>query len=196
MAKLDPDQASRWQASARSAAAAIRRTYEVPGKGFAEDEAHTSFSEHAQVLAVLSENLPDYAPDLPGAVPCSVSFSYYYLEAVRKLRRGDLFRKRLARWFEADRTGLFTLPENFDNPRSDCHAWSSHILHHCFASILGLRPVDAEHGIWKLSPLPVGLAFLEGEIPLGDGTLRFRLEENADGVKLEYENCSSCEICN
>ena len=68
------------------------------------------------------------------------------------------------------------------------------VLHHCFASILGLRPADAGHGILELNPLPIGLAFLEGEIPLGDGTLRFRMEENADGVKLEYENSSSCEI--
>ena len=172
----------------RSAAEMIRRAYEVPGKGFAENEEKTVFSEHAQCLAVLSENLPDYSPDIPGAAQCSISFSCYYLEAVRKLKRGDLFMDRISKWFAAEREGLRTLPENFDGPRSDCHGWSAHILYHCFASVLGLHPVDAADGIWEVDPFPCGLAFLEGEVPLGDGMLKFRLE----GEKLTFENTSSC----
>ena len=183
---LDPGHAAEYRASADESAAAIRVVYEVPGTGYAEDEAHTVFSEHAQVLATLSERLPHYAPDLPGAAECSVSFSFYYLEAVRRLRRGDLFRKRLEKWFGMEKLGLRTLPENFRNPRSDCHAWSSHILYHYFASILGLRPLDAAKGHWKLDPLPIGLAFCEGEIPLGEGRFRARLEQAGERCQLHY----------
>lgn len=183
---LDPGHAAEYRASADESAAAIRVVYEVPGTGYAEDEAHTVFSEHAQVLATLSERLPHYAPDLPGAAECSVSFSFYYLEAVRRLRRGDLFRKRLEKWFGMEKLGLRTLPENFRNPRSDCHAWSSHILYHYFASILGLRPLDAAKGHWKLDPLPIGLAFCEGEIPLGEGRFRARLEQAGERCRLHY----------
>lgn len=187
MTKLDSGNAEFYERCARDAAAAIRSAYEVPGTGFAEDEAHSSFSEHAQILAVLSDHLPGYAPDLPGAAEASVSFSYYYLEAVRRLERADLFRKRLEKWFGMEREGLCTLPENFDNPRSDCHAWSSHILHHYFATVLGLRPIDAVAGYWNLDPFPAGLDFAEGEIPLGTGVLRVRLRRNGDGnMHLSY----------
>ena len=187
MEKLDPDHAEFYGDAAQKAAAAIRAAYEVPGTGFADDESHRSFSEHAQVLSVLSERLPGYAPDLPGAAETSVSFSYYYLEAVRRLGRSDLFRKRLEKWFSMENAGLCTLPENFDNPRSDCHAWSSHILHHYFATVLGLRPLDAAAGSWNLDPFPCGLDFAEGDLPLGDGILKLRLESAGAGkMRLSY----------
>ena len=38
---------------------------------------------------------------------------------------------RLEQWYELENLGLKTLPEEFCFPRSDCHAWSSHILYHC-----------------------------------------------------------------
>ena len=183
---LDSSNAAEYSDSADETAAAVRSVYEVPGTGYAEDETRTVFCEHAQVLSVLSDRLPHYAPDLPGAAECSVSFSFYYLEAVRRLRRGDLFRKRLEKWFGMEKQGLRTLPENFRNPRSDCHAWSSHILYHYFASILGFRPLDAAKGHWKLDPLPIGLAFCEGEIPLGEGQFRAQLEQEGERCRLHY----------
>ncbi len=86
-----------------------------------------------------------------------------------------------------ENAGLCTLPENFDNPRSDCHAWSSHILHHYFATVLGLRPLDAAAGSWNLDPFPCGLDFAEGDLPLGDGILKLRLESAGAGkMRLSY----------
>ena len=196
MEKLDPVHAEFYGDAAQKVAAAIRAAYEVPGTGFADDEAHRSFSEHAQILAVLSERLPDYAPDLPGASEASVSFSYYYLEAVRRLGRADLFRRRLEKWFGMEKAGLCTLPENFDNPRSDCHAWSSHILHHYFATVLGLRPLDAAAGCWNLDPFPAGLNFAEGEIPLGSDRLQIRLELAGTGkMRLSYAAPADIHLC-
>jgi hypothetical protein len=44
-----------------------------------------------------------------------------------------------------DKYCLKTLPEEFGNPRSDCHGWGAHLLYHHFASVMGMRP-DAPGG--------------------------------------------------
>lgn len=187
MVRLDPERADDYERQAQVLSTAIRRHYEVPGVGFADDQERTVFSEHAQALATLSPHLPNYAPDIPGAAETSVSFSYYYLEATRKLRRHDLFAKRLAKWHALPASGLTTLPENFGRTRSDCHGWSSHIIHHGFASVLGLRPHADHRDHWCLNPMPIGPAFMEGSLPLGDGIFSFRLEQlNGSQAKLHY----------
>jgi len=180
MTRIDPERADDYEAQAHTLSTAIRRHFEVPGIGFADDEAHRAFSEHAQVLATLSSHLPNYAPDIANAAETSVSFSYYYLEAARKLSRHDLFAKRLTKWLALPADGLATLPENFGRSRSDCHGWSSHIIHHCFASVLGLRPQTGRRGHWRIDPLPIGLTNMEGSLPLGDGLFCFHLEHLND----------------
>ena len=40
----------------------------------------------------------------------------------------ELEKKRLEKFYKLTEENLVTLPEEFDAPRSDCHAWSSHIL--------------------------------------------------------------------
>ena len=46
--------------------------------------------------------------------------------------------------------------------------------------------LDAAKGHWKLDPLPIGLAFCEGEIPLGEGRFRARLEQAGERCRLHY----------
>ena len=188
MMKLDPVHIREYRRNADEMATLIHETYEVPGKGYAENEEYTHFTEHAQCLAILSDRLTDYAPDLPGAAEASVSFSFYYLEAVRKINRPDLFRKRLQKWLSLKSEGLCTLPENFSLPRSDCHAWSSHILYHYFASIIGLRPVDVTMGCWELQPFVLDLAEVSGKLPLGEGYLQVKI------VQKDGEKFLSCEF--
>ena len=61
-------------------------------------------------------------------IPCSIYFSFYYLEMCRKYGLRQLHDERIARFRKLLDQGLTTLPEEFGNPRSDCHAWSSHVL--------------------------------------------------------------------
>ena len=99
----------------------------------ADDIAHRYFSEHAQVLAILAE-LPGWKQLVCGMehaqhlTECSLYFSFYYLQAMRKIGRKDWFEQRLDRFRVLVDKGLVTLPEEFDNPRSDCHGWGAHIL--------------------------------------------------------------------
>ena len=100
----------------------------------ADDKAHVFYSEHAQVLMLL---LNDDMPQLLSALKrdefktvCGIYFSHYYLEVCRKYGLKKLFEARLEQWSELAALNLLTLPEEFSFPRSDCHAWGSHILYH------------------------------------------------------------------
>ena len=73
----------------------------------------------------MQENLRKNGSDL---APCSIYFSFYYLQACLAYDMDDLAEKRLDKWRALENEGLTTFPEEFENPRSDCHAWSSHIL--------------------------------------------------------------------
>lgn len=111
----------------------IHARYYNPEAGlYAIDLKKRHYSEHPQVLALLAD---PYAPVIPGLrkyelVQCSIYFSFYYLEACRLCGLDDLAEKRIGRWRALQEEGLTTFPEEFENPRSDCHAWSSHILYH------------------------------------------------------------------
>ncbi len=141
---------------------AIWKTYYNPQRGLlANDFEQQHYSEHSQILALLSGSYPQLIDglrrekDLPKA---GIYFSFYYLEACYRHRLPDLFYNRFSEWFKLEKQGLKTLPEEFNNPRSDCHAWSSHVLYHYFASIMGIRPAGfgcRELDINPLEGLPI-----------------------------------------
>ena len=41
-----------------------------------------------------------------------------------------LFEKRMEKHYELLKEGMKTLPEEFENPRSDCHAWGAYPLYY------------------------------------------------------------------
>ncbi|MBQ6474394.1 MAG: hypothetical protein IJJ33_20605, partial [Victivallales bacterium] len=114
--------------------AAVQERYFVPYTGlYSDDQEHLFFSEHAQVLALLMEDrqsLKDGLATHPFQTSCGINFSHYYLEACRLHGLRRLFERRLDRYRELALLGLKTLPEEFTLPRSDCHAWSAHVLYH------------------------------------------------------------------
>ncbi len=123
-----------WSDRAGALRKRIEERYYVPERGLlAVDLRKTHFSEHPQVLAILAGSTLPLGKSLErcmGLVPCSIYFSYYYLAACEKAGLDDLFRERMRKFESLPGQGLTTLPEEFEDPRSDCHAWSSHIL--CF----------------------------------------------------------------
>lgn len=117
---------------AKQLTAEIKSVFYDPERGlYALDPDRKYYSEHPQVLAMLAAGDLSVVPGLrkEDLIPCSIYFSYYYLLACSKFGLDDLTQKRLARWERLQDEGLTTFPEEFDNPRSDCHAWSSHILY-------------------------------------------------------------------
>ena len=92
------------------------------------------YSQHVNTWAVLSgaaegrkaEALADAVMRDPRLSSCSLYFSFYILEMLRRLDRREDFRELLKRWEAILDSGYSTFPEcPWADTRSDCHAWSA-----------------------------------------------------------------------
>lgn len=157
---------------------------------FADDLEHKEFSEHPQVLALLTGQLND---DMRNRLiaglrsgrklhECTIYFSFYYLEACAKYKLADLFFARLRKWYNLEQQGLKTFPEDFEYARSDCHAWSSHVLFHYFASIIGIRPEEPGFRRANISPMSGPLEYVKGTLPHPDGSIKVEVWQEGDIV--------------
>ena len=129
----DGENAQRYSAAAERTRESIRQTYYNPGRGlFSEDIEQRCYSEHAQVLALLAAGCTEVIPGLSsGALEeCSLYFSFYYQEACLRYGLNELFERRLEKHYALLNEGLKTIPEEFENPRSDCHAWGAYPLYY------------------------------------------------------------------
>ena len=127
------EEAEAWRVQEKELFASVYEQFFDPEKAmFADDKEHKFYSEHGQVLALLCRNMQELWNGLKtfnDFTRCGIFFSFYYLEACRIYGEKELFEERLSQWCELDAIGLKTLPEEFIFPRSDCHAWGSHIIY-------------------------------------------------------------------
>ena len=147
------------------------------------------YSTHCQVWAVLTDvvsieqgrkNL-ERTFQAEGAAQCSVSMSFYLLEAFRKTgmlkkadRMWDMWRKMLD-------NKMTTCVENNTDERSDCHAWGALILYALPAVYLGIRPVKPGFAEYRQEPDLGHLSWIRGEAVIPTGTIAFNI--TAEGNK-------------
>ena len=132
-----PDAAVAFVVAADDCQCAVERCFFDKEKGlFAEDLAHTCFSEHAQVFAVIAGRHTELLPALErgGLDECGICFSFYYLEVCRKYNLRQAFDRRMKKYLDlVEKTGVTTLPEEFASWRSWCHAWGAHFPYFKFS---------------------------------------------------------------
>lgn len=145
------------------------------------------FSEHTQVLALLSGLVPahrvnrllDGLTQAPDLARTTVYFSHYLFEVSARFHRPELITRRLGFWSDLPRQGFTTVPESPEPSRSDCHAWGSHPLFHRLATILGIRPAAPGFAAVRITPMPGDLITVAGSWPhpLGDIVVRIAAGE-------------------
>jgi hypothetical protein len=170
----DPEQAAWAERKANELAQAATVAFWDEARGLlADDLAHTRFSEHSQLLALLSGRLAEPMASRVGQnlfcdlnlERATIYFSHYYLEVCRLLNRMDKYFERMGLWFYLKEMGLKTPLEMPEPSRSDCHAWSSHPLFHAFATILGVRPGSAGFATVRIEPRLGELKWARGRMP-------------------------------
>ncbi len=166
----------------------LRKFYNQERGLFADDLAHTSYSEHAQCLALLA-GISDkgiesrcldglqHAKDLHKT---TVYFRHYLLETFWKFNRPDLLWKELDLWWGLKGQGFKTVLEHNEPSRSDCHAWGAHPMFHFRASMLGIRPGGLGGKHFTVNPHLGPLKHAEGGIMTSAGEVHVKVD--ASGV--------------
>lgn len=128
---------------------AVRATcWDASRRLVGDTPAKKSFSQHANILAVLLDVIP---PGEQQAVmktvlgdatltQCSYYFRYYLFRAMTKAGLGDDYLNQLGPWREMLKLGLTTWAEKPEPSRSDCHAWSAHPNIDLLATVAGIEP--------------------------------------------------------
>jgi hypothetical protein len=188
--------AQRWQGWQDTISTASETHFWDEQRGlFADDQAHTNFSEHTQCLALLSgaldvELYARTADNLLSDValtPTTIYFSHYLFETYYMLNQSAAFFNRMELWFGLHQQGFKTTPEQPEPSRSDCHGWGAHPLYHYFVTLLGLRPASFGFEQIEIAPMVGHMTSLAGDMVHPNGLIQ---------ADLQFENdCVQGEIC-
>jgi len=179
--------ASRWARKRKDIVRATMAMFWNEKRGlFADDKGGIHYSQHSQILALLSEGLPASKSRRVAAgllnrqdlTPTTISFRYYLLEVFSRLHRTDSLIEHFGPWKDALAQGMRALPEHPEPTRSDCHAWGSHIVYHFLASILGIRPAAPGFGSVTIQPVLGPLKWASGTMAHPLGAIHARFEQH------------------
>ncbi len=168
----------------------LERFWDDRRQMIADDASHRCFSEHAQVLLLLNDVLPQASAAALFArfsiekdlAPVSIYFRFYLFEVFHKFGRGDLLVAGLRYWQDLVDMGLRTPVEQPGATRSDCHAWGSHPLFHAHCTLAGVRPGAAGYRSVDISPAPGPLNHLMSETPHPRGRVRLEMTRQPSGT--------------
>ena len=158
----------------------IQNKYWVPARNlYADNEDKTSFSQHANSLAILTgmvknEDLKTVGQNMltdSTLTQCTIYFKYYLHQALVKAGLGNGYINWLGIWRDNLKMGLTTWAEISDlkNTRSDCHAWGASPNIEFYRTVLGIDSYAPGFKKIKIEPHLGALTNISGEIPHPDG---------------------------
>jgi hypothetical protein len=188
-------QAARYRKIAADLSAGTYRDCFDAGKGLmANTPKHTTFSQHASIMGVLTGAVPAqqrqavmqkvlYDPALSQA---TFYYRFYLTLALKKAEMGHLYYSQLAPWRDMLKIGLTTFAENPDPTRSDCHAWSASPNYDFLATICGITPAAPGFRKVQVKPQLGELQQASGRLPHPAGEIVVTLERRgAQGIQAE-----------
>jgi hypothetical protein len=169
----DPSLAADYRTRAAALADAVNALCWSPERGiYADQPAMTSFSQHANALAVLYDVAPEDQqqailqrvlsegdwPNAPeGIVSATYYFNFYLARALAHAGLGDDYLRILAPWRQMLAQNFSTWPESPDPTRSDSHAWSAHPTFDLLTIVAGIQPGEPGFGSVRITPHLNGL---------------------------------------
>lgn len=170
---------------------AVYQTCYDQEKGLLSDTPEKKYySQHANVLAILTDAIPSAEqPALMKRIledtsltQCSLYFRFYLINALTKAGMADQYLDNIGAWKQMLAQGLTTFPEQADDPRSDCHAWSASPMIEFLATICGVRPAEAGFKKVRIEPHLGSLKEAAGTVPhpLGNITVSLKRKSRDD----------------
>jgi alpha-L-rhamnosidase len=186
--------AQRWTEQAAHVARSLKKLFWSKARGlWADEESHTSFSQHAQALAVIAGlRAPAlkkwFGPTAPAELHrATIYFQHYVFDALGQIGRADLILPALDTWRDLVKLDLKTPLENPQIGRSDCHAWGSHPLFHLRATVAGITPAAPCFKQVRIAPQPGTLTKIETKLPHPRGLVKLTAEFAGTKVTAEID---------
>ena len=160
------------------------------GRGLmADTPAKNSFSQHANILAVLTDAVPITQQTAllqktitdSSITQTTFYFKFYLFEALKKTRMGDQFIAQLKPWRDMLAMGLTTFAEQPEPTRSDCHAWSASPLYEFLSITCGIRPAEPGFRSVRIEPFLGNLTTVNGRMPHPMGEIAVQFERTPAG---------------
>ncbi len=183
-------EADRYDALADSIRKAVNALGYDEAKGlYADTPAKTSYSQHTNVFAILTNTI---APGRQAALfdkivsdksltQCNVYFRFYLTRAAQQTGNGDQFVENLMMWENMLGEGLTTFAEQEGNTRSDCHAWSASPNYEFLATVAGILPAAPHFDKVSIAPNPGSLSTIKASMPHPKGYIAMQLQFDAKG---------------
>lgn len=188
-------EASQYREQANAIRKGVYETcYDKQRQLFADSPEKKHFSQHANVMAILTNAIPDAQQmDLMKKIlsdtsltQCSLYYRFYMMNALKKAGMANEYLENLDMWKEMLAQGLTTFPEQSDDTRSDCHAWSSSPMIEFLATVCGIEPAEAGFKKVKIEPYLGQLKEANGIVPHPKGNIEVKLRRSGtNGIAAE-----------
>lgn len=151
-----------------------------PSRGLlADTPAHNSFSQHANILGILTDAIPvqDRKRVMQKVLAdtaltqCSYYFRFYLFRAIKKAGMADDYLNLLGPWKQMLALGLTTWAETPEPSRSDCHAWSAHPNFDFLNTVAGVEPAEPGFHEVLIQPHLGSLRHLAATVPVPQGEI-------------------------
>ncbi len=170
----------------------------------ADSPAKDSFSQHANILAVLHDVVANKdEPELmrkviggeiglpvtgmPNLIQASYYFRFYLARALDHVGMADDYLKTLGSWRGFLKMGFTTWPEQPGDTRSDAHAWSSHPTYDLLTLVAGIGPAEPGFKTVRIAPHLGDLTRLEATFPHELGLIHVKYVDGMAMIELPAE---------
>ncbi len=171
----------------RIGAAVYRLCWDAGKQEFADTPRKRSFSQQANILAVLADAIPPAAQTKvlervlrdSTVTQSSYYFKFYLFRAMKKAGLANQYLAQLDPWRAMLGQGLTTFAEIPGNPRSDCHAWSAHPVFDLLATVAGIEPSAPGFTRVAIEPYLGPLGSLQAAMPAPRGMIAVNYQRDA-----------------
>jgi len=160
----------------------------------ADSPEKNSFSQHANILAILTNTFPESMDKSKIAdlvltnkelAQCTLYFKFYLFEALEKAGQADKFIASLTPWNEMISNGLSTFAETPDPTRSDCHAWSASPVYYFLSLVSGIQPASPGFKSVRIKPNFGCLKNIDATMPHKLGKIHVKLKKDKNNLQGE-----------
>ncbi len=186
-------EAGKYSKSAALVKRSVYRHCYVPSRGLlAETPDKKIFSQHTQIMAVLTDAIPEKNQkqlmrrtlEDKSLIQAMIYFRFYLFRALQKAGLGNEYLNQLGPWKKMIGLGLSTFAEKDDEPRSECHAWSASPCFDFLHTVAGIRPASPGFKTVIIEPNQGDLKSLEVKFPHPMGMIEMKITTKKDKTRI------------